>query len=65
MDIQLNFIDGRWQAAVGGATREVINPATGECIGIVADSELMAPGDRPIEIVKDGNVIADLLAKPA
>ncbi len=39
MDIQLNHIDGRWQAAVGGATREVINPATGECIGIVADSD--------------------------
>ena len=32
MDIQLNHIDGRWQAAVGGATREVINPATGEVL---------------------------------
>jgi hypothetical protein len=31
-------------------------------LGIVADKELMAPGNRPIEIVKDGNVVKDLLA---
>ncbi len=31
-------------------------------IGIVADKELVAPGDRPIEIVKDGNVVRELLA---
>ncbi len=31
------------------------------CLGIVADKELMAPGDRPIEIVKGGKVIKDLL----
>jgi uncharacterized protein (DUF1501 family) len=31
-------------------------------IGIVADKELMAPGDRPIEIVNGGHVIHDLLA---
>lgn len=31
-------------------------------LGIVADKELMAPGDRPIEIVDGGNVITDLLA---
>jgi hypothetical protein len=31
-------------------------------LGIVADKELMAPGGRPIEIVKDGNVVKDLLA---
>lgn len=34
-------------------------------IGIVADGELMAPGNRPIEIVKGGSVVTDLLAKPA
>lgn len=34
-------------------------------IGIVADGELMAPGNRPIEIVKGGKVVNDLLAKPA
>lgn len=32
------------------------------CLGIVADKELMAPGDRPIEIVDGGKVIKDLLA---
>jgi uncharacterized protein (DUF1501 family) len=32
------------------------------CLGINADKELMAPGDRPIEIVNDGKVIRDLLA---
>jgi hypothetical protein len=30
-------------------------------IGIVSDKELMAPGDRPIEIVDGGNVIKDLI----
>ena len=33
-----------------------------KCIGIVADKELMAPGDRPIEIVKGGKVRKALLA---
>ena len=33
-----------------------------KCIGITADKELMAPGDRPIEIVKGGKVRKDLLA---
>ena len=32
-----------------------------DCLGIVADKELMAPGDRPIEIVDGGNVVKDLL----
>jgi len=31
-------------------------------LGIVADKELMAPGDRPIEIVKGGNIIQPLIA---
>ncbi len=31
-------------------------------LGIVADKELMAPGDRPIEIVDGGKVVTDLLA---
>ena len=33
-----------------------------KCLGIVADKELMAPGDRPIEIVNGGNVVKELLA---
>lgn len=31
-------------------------------LGIVADKELMSPGDRPIEIVDGGKVINDILA---
>jgi hypothetical protein len=31
-------------------------------LGIVADKELMAPGNRPIEIVNGGNVVKELLA---
>ncbi len=32
------------------------------CMGINADKELMAPGDRPIEIVDGGDVIKEILA---
>jgi uncharacterized protein (DUF1501 family) len=32
------------------------------CLGIVADKELMAPGDRPIEIVDGGEVLKEALA---
>ena len=32
------------------------------CLGIVADKELMAPGDRPIEIIDGGHVRKELLA---
>ena len=31
-------------------------------MGINADKELMAPGDRPIEIVEQGKVVKDILA---
>jgi uncharacterized protein (DUF1501 family) len=31
-------------------------------LGIIADKELMAPGDRPIEIVDGGKVISDIVA---
>jgi hypothetical protein len=31
-------------------------------LGIVADKELMAPGDRPIEIVDGGKVIEEIIA---
>ncbi|MDA0833395.1 MAG: DUF1501 domain-containing protein [Planctomycetota bacterium] len=33
-----------------------------KCLGIVSDKELMAPGDRPIEIVNGGTVRTELLA---
>ncbi len=32
------------------------------CLGIVADKELMAPGNRPIEIVNGGQIRKELLA---
>jgi hypothetical protein len=32
------------------------------CMGINADKELMAPGDRPIEIVNGGKVVAEMVA---
>jgi uncharacterized protein (DUF1501 family) len=32
------------------------------CLGIVADKELVAPGNRPVEIVDGGKVRKDLLA---
>jgi hypothetical protein len=32
------------------------------CLGIVGDKELMAPGGRPVEIVKDGELVRGLLA---
>ena len=32
-----------------------------KCMGIVADKELMAPGDRPIEIVNGGKVCTEIL----
>jgi uncharacterized protein (DUF1501 family) len=52
------------------ATEPEDNPLTVEdmaftvynCMGINADKELMAPGDRPIEIVDDGKVVKELLA---
>ena len=31
-------------------------------LGIVADKELMAPGDRPIEIVDGGKIVKELVA---
>lgn len=34
-------------------------------LGIPADKELMAPGGRPVEIVKGGRVLTEILAKPA
>jgi betaine-aldehyde dehydrogenase len=38
MEVRNNYINGRWQASVSGATREVINPSNGEVIALVTDS---------------------------
>ena len=32
------------------------------CLGINADKRLMAPGNRPIDIVRGGQVVSELLA---
>jgi betaine-aldehyde dehydrogenase len=39
MDIRNNYIDGQWQPALGGATREIVNPANGDVIARVTDSQ--------------------------
>ena len=39
MDIRNNYIDGQWRPALGGATREIVNPANGDVIALVADSQ--------------------------
>ena len=38
METKLNFIDGKWIAAVSGKTRQVINPATGQVLALTAES---------------------------
>jgi len=38
MDIKKNYIDGHWLASARGDTRQIINPANGEVIGVVTDS---------------------------
>lgn len=40
MDIKNNYINGQWQAALSGATREITNPGNGEIIGMVSDSNV-------------------------
>jgi len=35
------YIDGRWEAADGGATIEVLNPATGMTLGVVPDLSIV------------------------
>jgi betaine-aldehyde dehydrogenase len=36
--MKLNYIDGRWSAAVLGASRAILNPANGERLALVTDS---------------------------
>jgi betaine-aldehyde dehydrogenase len=37
MEIKLNYIDGKWMAALSGKTRETINPADGGVIAVMAE----------------------------
>ena len=61
------FVYGASNATATEPERDPIGPedlatTVYHMLGIVADKELMAPGDRPIEIVDGGKVVQDLLA---
>ncbi|MAE65866.1 MAG: sulfatase [Phycisphaeraceae bacterium] len=65
--IRRGFVHGESDALAGAPEKDpltVENLATTmyHQLGIAADKELMAPGDRPIEIVKGGEVVRALLA---
>ena len=65
--VQKGLVYGASDSTASGPDRDPVgvedfSTTVYDRIGIVADKELMAPGDRPIEIVKGGNVITDLLA---
>ncbi len=65
--VKKGFVFGASNATATEPDREPIGPedlATTiyHQLGIVADKELMAPGDRPIEIVDGGKVRTELLA---
>ena len=65
--IKRGYIHGTSDPTASEPDLDPVNPADlattiYHLLGIVADKELMAPGDRPIEIVDGGEVIKSLLA---
>jgi len=50
------------EPAEDGLTVENMATTVYRCLGINADKRLMAPGNRPIDIVRGGSVVTDLLA---
>ncbi len=50
------------EPAEDGLTVENMACTVYRCLGINADKRLMAPGNRPIDIVRGGSVVTDLLA---
>jgi hypothetical protein len=61
------YIHGASNATASEPERDEIGPEDLAAtiyhqLGIVADKELMAPGDRPIEIIDGGKVRKELLA---
>jgi hypothetical protein len=65
--VKQGYIHGLSNATASEPERDPIGPedlatTVYSLIGIVADKELMAPGNRPIEIVNGGNVVKELLA---
>ncbi len=65
--VKKGYIHGASNATATEPDHDPIGPADlgttlYHLIGIVADKELMAPGNRPIEIVDGGKVVKELLA---
>jgi hypothetical protein len=65
--IKRGYIHGASNATATEPERDPIGPedlatTVYHLLGIVADKELMAPGNRPIEIVDNGKVVKELLA---
>jgi len=65
--LKAGYIHGASNATASEPDRDPVGPedlATTiyHQLGIVAEKELMAPGARPIEIVKGGKIVQDLLA---
>jgi len=50
------------EPAEDGLTVENMATTVYRCLGINADKRLMAPGNRPIDIVRGGTVVQELLA---
>lgn len=64
--VKKGFVYGSSNATASEPETDAIGPedlftTVYHCLGIVADKELMAPGDRPIEIVDGGEVRKELL----
>jgi Protein of unknown function (DUF1501) len=65
--VKKGYIHGLSNATASEPERDTIGPedlatTVYALMGIVADKELMAPGNRPIEIVDGGKVVKELLA---
>ncbi len=65
--VKKGYIHGLSNATASEPERDPIGPedlatTVYSLMGIVADKELMAPGNRPIEIVDGGKVVKELLA---
>jgi hypothetical protein len=65
--VKRGYIHGLSNATASEPERDPIGPedlatTVYALMGIVADKELMAPGNRPIEIVDNGKVVKELLA---
>ncbi len=65
--VKRGYIHGASNATAAEPEKDPVSPAdlaktVYYQMGIIADKELMAPGDRPIEIVGEGDVCKSLIA---